>query len=127
MKIEFDLRELQKLNDKLKDLAEREFEALLDDTANMIAQVFLKNLTKMTPVDTGFLRGNWDISKGPGYYQVYNNTVYGIYVNYGHRTRNGGWVEGQFFVEKSMEMTERSVEKIVRESLIKPLERYLNG
>lgn len=127
MKLEFDLKELQKLNDKLKDLAESEFNALLDDTANMIAQVFLKNVTKMTPVDTGFLRGNWDIVRGRYHYQVYNNTIYGIYVNYGHRTRNGGWVEGQFFVEKSMEMTERSVKKIVRESLIKPLERYLNG
>lgn len=127
MKLEFDLKELQKLNDKLKDLAESEFNALLDDTANMIAQVFLRNVTNLTPVDTGFLRGNWDIVRGRDYYQVYNNTIYGMYVNYGHRTRNGGWVEGQFFVEKSMEMTERSVKKIVRESLVEPLRRYLNG
>lgn len=127
MKLEFDLKELKKLNDKLKDLAESEFNALLDDTANMIAQVFLKHVTKVTPVDTGFLRGNWDIVRGRDYYQVYNNTIYGIYVNYGHRTRNGGLVEGQCFVEKGIEKTEKEVVKIVKKSLIKPLERYLNG
>lgn len=127
MKLEFDLKELKKLNEKLKDLAESEFNALLDDTANMIAQVFLRKVTNLTPVATGFLQGNWDIAKGPGYYQVYNNTVYGIYVNYGHRTRNGGFVKGQCFVEKGIEETEKEVVKIVKESLIKPLERYLNG
>lgn len=29
---------------------------------------------------------------------------YGPHVNYGHRTRNGGWVPGQHFIDKNLEI-----------------------
>lgn len=126
-RVEVKLDDIQSLNDRLAQLAKGEFERLLDELAGNIAKTFLSIVTGRTPVDTGFLRGNWDIKRTPDGYLVYNTTVYGIYVNYGHRTRNGGLIEGQFFVEKSVKTTEENIIPIVKESLIKPLERYLNG
>lgn len=134
-----DLREIDGWNERLKELVnEAEFEALLDDTAKKVAQVYLNNVMRITNVDTGELRRNWDIVRGRDYYQVYNNTYYGVYVNYGHRQQPGryvpaigkrlkkSWVEGYFFVERAGHRTQKEVEKIVRHSLIEPLKRYLN-
>ena len=40
----------------------------------------------------------------------YPNFKYGLAVNDGHRTPNGGWVMGRFFVEKSIIQTAESNE-----------------
>lgn len=126
-RVEVKLDDIQSLNDRLAQLAKGEFERLLDELAREIAKTFLSIVTDRTPVDTGTLREHWDIKRTPDGYLVYNPIVYGIYVNYGHRTRDGGWIEGQFFVEKSVKTTEENIIPIVKESLIKPLERYLNA
>lgn len=96
-------------------------EALINDSdiiescAKELAARFLRAVTKRTPVDTGNLRRNWAgraSSSNPDNYSmqvhhvgnkywitVTNNTEYASYVEYGHRTRNGGgWVPGQFFM-----------------------------
>lgn len=56
----------------------------------------------------GTLRRNWTldgVSKDGGGYVVTisNNTEYAGYVEHGHRTVNGGWVEGRFFLKITME------------------------
>jgi len=56
----------------------------------------------------GNLRRNWTLDgvskSGSGYVvTISNNTEYAGYVENGHRTVGGGWVEGQFFLKITME------------------------
>ena len=83
------------------------------DLENLIKKhgVFLfTNTKKLTPVDTGELRRSWQLKykKGDLYIQLYNNTEYGIYVEYGHRTRGGkSYIEGAYMLKKTFEKTEK--------------------
>ena len=94
-----------------------------EDLENLIKKygVYLfTNTKKRTPVDTGQLRRSWQLKykKGDLYIQLYNNTEYGIYVEYGHRTRGGkSYVEGAYMLKKTIEKTE--------EKFIKDLENVL--
>ena len=83
------------------------------DLENLIKKhgVFLfTNTKKRTPVDTGQLRRSWQLKykKGDLYIRLYNNTEYGLYVEYGHRTRGGkSYVEGAYMLKKTFEKTEK--------------------
>ena len=83
-----------------------------EDLENLIKKhgVYLfTNTKKRTPVDTGQLRRSWQLKykKGDLYIRLYNNTEYGIYVEYGHRTRGGkSYIEGAYMLKKTFEKTE---------------------
>ena len=83
------------------------------DLENLIKKygVFLfTNTKKNTPVDTGQLRRSWRLKykKGDLYIRLYNNTEYGLYVEYGHRTRGGkSYIEGAYMLKKTFEKTEK--------------------
>ena len=83
------------------------------DLENLIKKhgVFLfVNTKKLTPVDTGELRRSWKLKykKGDLYIRLYNNTEYGLYVEYGHRTRGGkSYIEGAYMLKKTFEKTEK--------------------
>lgn len=66
----------------------------------------------------GELRRNWVLdgvsATGGGYsVTISNNTEYAGFVEDGHRTVNGGWVEGQFFLKLTMEDIMDQLPKIV--------------
>ena len=88
-----------------------------------------KNTKKKSPVDTGQLRRSWQLEKGDLYVRLYNNIEYGIYVEYGHRTRQGkghsnpskkykykpkpngiAYIEGFYMLTRSFEKTEKDFE-----------------
>ena len=74
-----------------------------------------------TPVDTGQLRRSWTLEKGELYIKIFNNTEYGIHVEYGHRTRGGkSYIEGVYMLKKSFEKGVKDFEK----ELEKLLEKY---
>ncbi|MCX4317500.1 MAG: HK97 gp10 family phage protein [Lachnospiraceae bacterium] len=55
-----------------------------------------------------------------------NPVEYGIYVNFGHRTRgHKGWVPGQFFVEKSEAQVQKNAPKVLEARLKKFLEECI--
>lgn len=61
-----------------------------------------------TPVDTGLLRGSWELSEIYWYGDtaliiLINNTYYASFVEYGHRTKSGGFVPGRFMAKLSIE------------------------
>lgn len=65
----------------------------------------------LTPKDTGHLRGSWtvgDIVRKGGEYvvEVYTDLEYADPVNYGHRTRGGGYVPGAHMMEISLAQVE---------------------
>ncbi len=76
----------------------------------------------------GELRRNWVLegvqATGDGFIvTISNNTEYGPFVENGHRTVNGGWVEGQFFLKITMEEILDQLPKIVGPAY----EEYLRG
>ena len=87
-----------------------------EDLENLIKKhgVYLfTNTKKRTPVDTGQLRRSWQLKykKGDLYIRLYNNTEYGIYVEYGHRIRGGkSYIEGAYMLKKTFEKTEKDFE-----------------
>lgn len=57
-----------------------------------------------TPVDTNELR----MSMRTNAYSTYYNAEYAPHVEYGHRTRSGRFVQGQFFLKRNVD-TQRSI------------------
>ena len=120
MKLEWDFHEFNDFANRLKDTYELET-ALMTATQN-VARVLHQRLLTNTPIDTGNLRKMWSagdnlyftVKDVDGGYEVtfINEAInrrysgegfmYGVAVNDGHRSVDGGWVMGRFFVEKSI-------------------------
>ena len=89
--------------------------------------ILLRNTKMKTPVGQyndgrtgGTLRRSWTLEKGDLYVRLYNNIEYGIYVEYGHRTRGGkSYVEGEKKKKKTFEKTEEKftndLEKLLKQ------------
>lgn len=107
------IRDVNDLAGKLNRLSHVRFEA-----------VVIKNMTQIynrgkanggTPVDTDELR----ISLGQSGDTVGYAKDYAPHVEYGHRTVNGGYVEGQRFLQRNV----RAQEPIFRQDLIDQLRK----
>lgn len=58
---------------------------------------------KLTPVDSGTLRRGWTTKwLGHGKVIVFNPVSYASHVNYGHKTKNGGYVSGRYMLDKAV-------------------------
>lgn len=152
MKIKFDLKELKDFDTKLNNLAKKDFEEIIEETAEVIGQAYLGNVVPLTPVRRGYLRQGWDIRKEKhNEIHVFNDVAYGIYVNEGHRQTPGrfipgywkgkefvydssskggmvlkkGFVEGQHFVERALDVTKNNVQRIGTNVVIEGLEKRL--
>ena len=96
-----------------------EFEQMVIQVAND-----LKDATAdITPVDTSHLQENWFVGelvkRGNDYYiEVYNNVEYAEPVEYGHRTKKGGFVEGAHMMERSVELINIQLPSYLRDWLI---------
>ncbi len=91
---------------------EDEAEKMLNNiTSKFIAKVKLK--TPVAEKNGGTLRRNWQPKRVDKLERlVYNNTHYGPYVNYGHRTRGGkSFVEGVYMLEKTVKEIEEELDK----------------
>ena len=77
--------------------------------------ILLRNTKKKTPEGQyndgrtgGTLRRSWEIEKGDLYVKLMNRIEYGIFVEWGHRTRGGkSYVEGVYMLKTSFEKTEK--------------------
>ncbi len=107
------IRDVNDLAGKLNRLSHVRFEA-----------VVIKNMTQIynrgkanggTPVDTGELR----MSLGQSGDTVGYAKDYAPHVEYGHRTVNGGYVEGQRFLQRNV----KAQEPIFRQDLIDQLRK----
>lgn len=91
-------------------------ETIHDKVAKRVAQLAIRKVKKMTPVDTGELRQKWNytITKSGSTYTILieNNTPYALFVEKGHRIviagHTAGWVEGRFM----MKLMEAEIERI---------------
>lgn len=98
-----------------------------------------RKIKKRTPVGVGTaspgnLRRNWQVGnvvkKGNAYeVEIYNNTEYAGYVEFGHRAgRNSTrWVEGRFMMTIAMKEIERELPKFIEKKQVELLEQLMNG
>jgi hypothetical protein len=98
-----------------------------------------RKIKKRTPVGVykdrlgGNLRRNWQVGKvekqGDSYIiEIYNNTEYASYVEFGHRTRDHkGWVEGRFMATISMQEIERELPMFLEKKQMQLFADILNG
>lgn len=77
----------------------------------------------------GTLRRGWTSAKDLRVYrsgskyavEIVNPVKYASYVEFGHRTRNGGWVEGHLMLKFSEEEIEKNAPKLLESKLRKKL------
>lgn len=137
-----DYRNIQKLQKRMQELETSDFDKLCREGAQELAARLLRKVVKRTPVGQypsgsgktgGTLRRGWaidaDIVKVGNEYEitVFNNVHYASYVEFGHRTRNGGWVVGRFMMTESEIELEAQAPKILEKKIEKILMEALNG
>lgn len=142
-----------------KALDERVIERFIQDFLMEMAMRSLRKIKKRTPVGVytgevhfftaagkevrfdvnsvktgGQLRRNWKVGnverRGNAYVvEIFNNTDYAEYVEYGHRTGHGltKWVEGRFMMTISMQEIERELPRYLEKRQVQLLEQIMNG
>ena len=110
--------EIKGIDDFLKNIdnIQNNFNEDLENLIKKYGVYLFTNTKKRTPVGQyndgrtgGTLRRSWQLKykKGDLSIRLYNNTEYGIYVEYGHRTRGGkSYVEGVYMLKKTFEKNE---------------------
>lgn len=103
--------------------------------AQRIAQLAIRKVKKMTPVDTGDLRNNWKyevIKKGDSYIIIiYNQLEYASFVENGHRIvvagQTVGWVEGRFMLKLTADEMERIAPNMWQREIDKEMRRLFGN
>lgn len=136
-----DFSELQSFADDLKALTDNMSE-IMNLCAKELAQRLIRKVIKRTPVGVyskksgkkgGTLRRGWSAD---GKFKIYhspstclieikNPVEYASYVEYGHRTVNGGWVPGQFMMTISADEIQRDGPAILEKKIKKLMEEKL--
>lgn len=99
MKKTFDYREFEKLLANFKDL-QKQHEVFIRNFLVEMGMRAIVQTKKLTPVDTGNLRNNWELSqayrKGDELYiLLFNPTEYASFIEDGHMQRSR-WVPGEW-------------------------------
>ena len=142
MKLEWDFSDFTNFASRLGDT--HEFESALMTATQNVAKVLHHYLINATPIKTGNLRKMWSAGDNlaftvepfeHGYQVTFINTaradhkdgfMYGVAVNDGHRTPDGGgWVMGRFFVEKAIVQT--SDNDRLASLIMAPLRKWWKG
>lgn len=137
-----DFKALQSFRDNLAKLTKEQTEQFTEAAIKELAARLLRKVKKLTPVGAyppesgkmgGTLRRGWTVGEviktGAMYsIEIINPTEYGVYVEFGHRTRDHkGWVPGQFFLTISEDELKRDAPRILQQKLTKFVEGVLNG
>lgn len=80
---------------------------------NNVGKELIKDIKALTPVDTGKLRNSYKLSVNKDEVEVTTDVEYAIYVNDGHSTKSGSYVEGKYMFDKSMNEAVKNLDKEV--------------
>lgn len=127
----FDISGLKEFQKRLEAMEKNTFDNIAEQCTNELAARMLRKTAKRTPVKSGHLKGSWRANaaiKRGGQWRtaVFNPVKYAPYVEYGHRTINGGWVAGRHMMERSADDIERDAEKIIQSKVRKVLSEELS-
>lgn len=121
---------MKKLQQELK-IRQDKADAFAEACIKALAARLLAAVVERTPAgdgSDGTLRSGWtvgEIRKNGSTYEIeiVNNAEndkgvpYASYVEYGHRTKNGGWTEGRFMLTVSERELRRSAPKVLENKL----------
>lgn len=132
---EFDFSEFERFAKAFqRALDERVIERFIRDFLLEMAYRAERKIKKRTPVDTGELRRNWRVGNverhGDAYVvEIFNNTEYASFVEYGHRAGKDltKWVEGRFMMTISMQEIERELPRYLEKRMVELLDNIMNG
>lgn len=107
---------------KLTNYLERVKNVVHVSSLEKYGQEGVRALASATPIDSGETSSSWyykiEINKGSATITFYNSNVQNgvpiaIILQYGHGTRNGGWVEGRDYINPAIQPI---FDKIVEEA-----------
>lgn len=104
--------------DDLEDL-KKEFESEFQDLKRELAETLLEGIKELTPVDTGYLRDSYEIEESEDGFEVVTDCEYAPFVDNGHSTNGGSFVQGKHMYDKSMLKLESKAEKKIAKFLDK--------
>jgi hypothetical protein len=110
----FEYSEMKAMRRQVAELRKTSYDIHMR-VAKRIAQLAIRKVKMMTPVDTGDLRNNWKfnvVKRGDTYHVIiFNQLEYASFVEKGHRIvvagQTVGWVEGRFMLKLTMAEMER--------------------
>lgn len=131
----FDFSQMEQLAKSFKDaIDQRIIESWIREFLLEMAYRAERKIIKRTPVDTGTLRRNWRVGnvirKGNAYeVEIFNNTAYVSYVEYGHRSGKDltKWTEGRFMATISIKEIERELPLYLEKRQLELLDQLMNG
>ena len=106
----------------LKAINDSRIPSALRDATVKASGYVLTRLQQNTPVDTGRLKSSARTKVYPSAFMALigpdeSIAPYGRWVEYGHHTRSGTWVKGQFFIQRTVLETSRGVDEIFRDAI----------
>lgn len=111
VKVHFEDKEIQRLEQKLRQQSQKDFEEVSAKAARSLFTYMMRSGN--TPVDTNELRQSAGYSKGDMGYRA----EHGPHVEYGHRTRNGGYVPGQYYLKRGVDHVKKEYKEDLRRKL----------
>ena len=72
--------------------------------ASTEAPLLLMDVNYFTPVKSGALKQGNKVSVEPGVIIIKNDLDYAAPIEWGHRTKGGSFVQGQYFVQKGISL-----------------------
>ena len=136
----FNISELKGLQAKINKIARSDVQRFMVECAKDLAARLLRYAKMRTPVGRypkgsgkvgGTLRRGWsqvnngvEVAYSEGVYtvEIINPVEYASYVEYGHRTRSGGWVPGRFMLKISEDELKGTIPQILEDKILKYLD-----
>ncbi len=82
-----------------------------------VAAFGVNYVKKLTPWKTKNLQRNWFMKSDGDSYVLYNNTEYAYYVEKGHRTRKGKFIEGRFMLRRTFDHLNKIAPSIIEREI----------
>lgn len=128
---ELKIKGIDETIEKMNSL-DKEYPNFIQGIFHNIGLQALSKVRKLTPVDTGNLRAKWHanepkISDEEITIEIKNNAEYAAPVEYGHRTRGGGFVQGRFMLRRAFDEIERSANLVLENAIARFVKRKLEG
>lgn len=98
----------------LKSASSVRFQGVAKITAQ---EIYNRGMNGGTPVDTGELRQSLSIEVSGEKASVGYTKDYAPHVEFGHRTRNGGYVAGQHYLQRNVETQRPRYKKLLIDNL----------
>ena len=138
-KTKINFKQFQNFTKQFEKLAQTCTDGVIREMLSRLANETLDKAFERTPVDSGHLKGNWQIGEikkesDTWSIEVINTAEYALYVEKGHRIMGGegnktmvGWRDGKFMLTIAEDEVSKSADKYVELRMKKFIKEHLKG